>query len=657
MFERIISLVRQEKVSLFIGAGFSLEANAPSVRMLCDAILSQFDNDQQRKEHEKDPLADLANYFVEEICCGSRNSLIEILQEQFSFTPAKMDDHKTLAKIPHFHNIFTTNYDTLLEDSYDKKECQVIRKDADCAYIDNAKPVKIFKIHGDFMNQDFVVITKRDYNAFFINRTNQQMWNFVTKEFLTKHILFIGYSLADDNIIDIIKNISDAVNKNQKDMFLIAPGINVSRQRQLKKMNVHYYNDVAANFLNELTKALDANISSDFRHHKVSAETFSRYCYLHNINPEISLQNDGDNKIVNYKSIDGNGLQQEVKMTLDPKIKELFENIDFEKNGVLVKDAQFPRVPYYKLSGKDLLKCTYSVNGIVMNDEISSILIGPVEKKLPLTIRIPSRDFMEKVDAKSYSPRDGKIVITFDCNIYETTIQMERKHKDAQGTHLNFTFNFIFRDQYTNNNEAIKWIDFICAFYSNEDVLIKEISDVPFNIHSDSDEDKKNKKRFDDIKEYYENIKKIEMHSEVSFTTYHAFNKVNHRNSCIVLSYLLHQSVNVKCNDEFDFTEELRSDSDFVEHAKKNHKILLISSEKNQEDIIINERHFPIAYAHNIFEYCIVKDIEEKDDGFTIVKLHYGSTSYKTLFSNKPVNEEFPDLKMLYNCNNSKATD
>ena len=36
------------------------------------------------------------------------------------------------------------------------------------------------------------------------NNFTQQMWNFVTKEFLTKHILFIGYSLADDNIIDII---------------------------------------------------------------------------------------------------------------------------------------------------------------------------------------------------------------------------------------------------------------------------------------------------------------------------------------------------------------------------------------------------------------------------------------------------------------------
>ena len=45
MFERLIKLVRQEKVSLFIGAGFSIEANAPSVRQLKELILSEFDND------------------------------------------------------------------------------------------------------------------------------------------------------------------------------------------------------------------------------------------------------------------------------------------------------------------------------------------------------------------------------------------------------------------------------------------------------------------------------------------------------------------------------------------------------------------------------------------------------------------------------------
>lgn len=56
MFERLIKLVRQEKVSLFIGAEFSIEANAPSVRQLKELILSEFDNDEQRNEHTNDGL-------------------------------------------------------------------------------------------------------------------------------------------------------------------------------------------------------------------------------------------------------------------------------------------------------------------------------------------------------------------------------------------------------------------------------------------------------------------------------------------------------------------------------------------------------------------------------------------------------------------------
>ena len=145
MFEQVIKYIREEKVSLFIGAGFSLEAQAPSVRTLCDAILSQFDDEQQREDYKDKSLPDIASFYVEEVCSGSRNSLISLLQDLFRFSPAQMEDHLALTKIPHFHNIFTTNYDTLLEDSFDKDQCQVIRKDADCTYIDKSRPVRVFK--------------------------------------------------------------------------------------------------------------------------------------------------------------------------------------------------------------------------------------------------------------------------------------------------------------------------------------------------------------------------------------------------------------------------------------------------------------------------------------------------------------------------------
>ena len=145
MFEKVIKLVRQEKVSLFIGSGFSIEAGAPSVSDLTKLILDELDDDKLRKEHENDKLDVLSEFFVEEACAGSRNELISLMKKAFSFEPKCMDDHKLLASIPHFKTIFTTNYDTLLEDSYQEDERNVVRNDVDCSYTDNR--TTIYKVH------------------------------------------------------------------------------------------------------------------------------------------------------------------------------------------------------------------------------------------------------------------------------------------------------------------------------------------------------------------------------------------------------------------------------------------------------------------------------------------------------------------------------
>lgn len=644
MFERLIRLIQEERVSLFIGAGFSIEAQAPSVGELRDSILSQFDDKQQREEHKDDSLPDLANFFVEEICCGSRNSLIEILQQKFNFVPAKMDDHQALAKIPHFHNIFTTNYDTLLEDSYEAGDRLVIRKDVDCAYLDDSKPVRIFKIHGDFVNQDFVVITSQDYKDYFKKNPNPQMWDIVKREFLTKNILFIGYSLADSNILDIIRRISKAVNKNQKDMFLIAPGLKKSRQAQLRKMKVHYYDAYAADFLAALTKALQENIVKDFRHHKVSAETFSRFCHLHNIDPDISLKQDKDNVVVKYKPLGDKPLQQSINMTINDRCKEMFESGDFDRYGVIVKDSPLPQVPYMRFSGKDLLRCQHLVNGIVMNDEIAEVLVAPSLNNYPLTISIPSRNFFEKVVAKKYNPKKNKVVINIDCHIYKFELIAEAHEKTEKGTDLRFTFNFTFSETYTNNNEAIKWIDLIDAFYSGEDISIKEIYEQPFNTGEVIEE---SAKRYHHCKLYYENIKQIEMLSGVNFTTYNCFDEQRFATSCVVVAYLKHIPLNYSCPDGLKFSTEAKIAADFIEVAKRGQSVSVVSTECEQQEYSLNGRTFIIPYTFIIFNSCDVANVAMKENGYMKIDFQYKQDSFIKVFSDKPVSEEYPELKLL----------
>lgn len=643
MFERIIKLVREEKVSLFIGAGFSIEAHAPSVAMLREAILTQFDNDQQRSEHENDSLAEISDFFVEEVCCGSRNSLIELLQKQFQFTPAKMDDHQALAKIPHFHNIFTTNYDTLLEHSYTDDICQVIKKDADCAYLDDKKPVRVFKIHGDFTNQDFVVITSSDYDNFYKNRPNPQMWDIVKNDFLTKHILFIGYSLADDNILDIIKNISETVNKNQKDMFLIAPKISPINQGKLKKMKVHYYDAFASDFFAELKKELDDNIGMDFRHHKVSAETFARYCQLHGFNPDIVINQKKDNDISNIKALPGQSLKHTIQMTVKSELKDLMKELDFEKYGELVEDSPFPNLPLIKIEEKDLLNCTYSVNGVVVQNEIERVLVGPVVNDLVLTIRIPAKGFIEKINAKTYRVNNRKAVYKFDCNIYTVELTAEIKEVTDKGLLITYNLSFNFKETYTDNSEAIKWIEFIDAFRSDDEISISGDSFPSFNtkeVHFP-----KKGHNYIRFKYYYQNIKQIELLTGKSFTEYNGYNEERFKLSRWIVAYLTHQTVAVNASSS-QFSVEVNEGSFLSEQAKKDNVISVVTTETDGKSLSLNGRTFDIPFTHTILNECKIVDVKKKRKKVRI-DFDAQSTKWQILFSDKSANEEFPGLKQV----------
>ena len=644
MFERLIKLVREEKVSLFIGAGFSLKAGAPSASMLSNAILSEFDNDKQRNDWKGKSLAEIANFYVEEVCSGSRNSLIELLQKQFGFTPTNLEYHQALAKIPHFHDIFTTNYDTLLESSYEEEECQVIRKDADCAYIDDKKHVHIFKIHGDFVNQDFVIITSKDYEDYFKQNHTPLLWKEVKRHFINKHILFVGYSLSDDNIIDIIKHISDDINKNQRDMFLIAPGINKSRQTQLKKMKVQYYDAIASDFLTELTKELDANIGMDFRHHKVSADTFSRYCNLHGFYPDIALKPKEDNDIVDFKALPGNSLEQSIKFSVKPDLKDVIEEHNFEENGIIVKNMPFPNVPAIKIEGDDLLNCSYSVNGVVIQNEIEKLFIFPAVRETVFNIRIPSRDFVEKITAKTYNPKKGKAVFELDCHIYTLKISVELKDLIDGGANFSYNFNFDFKETYTDNSEAIKWIDFIAAFFSGEEVEIKAETLPTINTKEINLSAKEN--NFDNYKAYYLNIKKIELITGVNFAEYHDCTEERYRISNTIVAILTHKPIIVRGKEPVKFSVEVNENTNFAQDARKEKNLSIISTEKRDKSYTLNGREFSVAYTHTIFNSCAIVGLKKKRKKLK-VDFESSNTEYSVLLTNKSADELYPNMQYL----------
>ena len=642
MFEELISLVRREQVSLFIGAGFSKEAGAPSVWDLQKSILERIYDTEKRKSHENDSLADLSNFFVNEVHLGSRNPLMRILREAFDFVPTCMDDHNLLAKIPHFRRIFTTNYDTLLEDSYAKNEVCVIRNDADCAYMN--KPFTVVKVHGDFTDFGSVVITSDDYKQFFTANKNPIMWDLVKTEFATKNILFIGYSLEDNNILDIIQKVSDAQGSNQNEMFLIAPGISPEKQAKLKELKVHYFDAVANVFLTQLIEELKEHITEDFKNKYISGETCTRFLKSYQILPTVQTPVQGNNAIKNVESTTEKPLQHQIQMSVKAEIGEKLKCLDFEKDGELVSNQFFPQRPCFRIAGENLLKCQYLVNGVVLTSDIKEILVSPVEKKFDLTFRIPSRDFLEMATAKVYILNDKAIRFDVDCDVYFMRIGL---HVFQDGSPTTVTFNFDFKKQYKNNDNAIKWIEVPCALFANEDFIIQELSRFPLNLTSPLQSLEDN--NYECFKRYYKDVKRIELAIGKKFKVYNECTEQSWRIAAYICSYLYREPLNVRCDnkDGLNFSTKTEEGGELIESFKVNDHISIVTTEERVFKYELNNRTFNIPFGYKILNSCQITNIQKEENGQIFIEFHYDRPTFLLLLSGKSMSEEFPDMRPL----------
>lgn len=642
MFEELISLVRREQVSLFIGAGFSKEAGAPSVWNLQESILERIYDTEKRESHKNDSLADLSNFFVNEVHLGSRNPLMRILREAFDFVPTCMDDHNLLAKIPHFRRIFTTNYDTLLEDSYSRNDVCVVRNDADCAYMN--KPFTVVKVHGDFTDPDSVVITSDDYKQFFSANKNPIMWDLVKTEFATKNILFIGYSLEDNNILDIIQKVSDTQGSNQNEMFLIAPGISQEKQAKLKKLKVHYFDAVANVFLTQLIEELKEHITEDFKNKYISGETCTRFLKFYQILPIVQTPVQGNNAIKRVESTTEKPLQHQIQMSVKAEIGEKLKNLDFEKDGELVSNQFFPQRLCFRIAGENLLKCQHLVNGVVLTSDIKEILVSPVEKKFDLTFRISSRDFLEMATAKVYILNDKAIRFDVDCDVYFMRIGL---HIFQDGSPATVTFNFDFKKQYKNNDNAIKWIEIPCALFANEDFIIQELSRFPLNLTSPLQSLEDN--NYECFKRYYKDVKRIELAIGKKFKVYNECTEQSWRIAAYICSYLYREPINVRCDDKdgLNFSTKTEKGGELIESFKVNDHISIVTTDERVFKYELNNQTFNIPFGYRILNSCQITNIQKEENGQIFIEFHYDRPTFLLLLSGKSMSEEFPDMKPL----------
>lgn len=107
-----------------------------------------------------------------------------------------------------------------------------------------------------------------------------------------------------------------------------------------------------------------------------------------------------------------------------------------------------------------------------MNDNINEVLVGPAIKDFPLTVIIPSKDFIETIHTRSYRLKPGKFIIEFDGQSYDGIITLCQV-EESSSWHVEF--NFKPKKEYSDNDKAIRLIEIPVALFSKDIVYIKEL--------------------------------------------------------------------------------------------------------------------------------------------------------------------------------------
>lgn len=116
--------------------------------------------------------------------------------------------------------IITTNYDVLLEDIIfpNRLERHIGQEGFKGKIEEKEEKIDLYKIHGCITKPESIIITKEDYDDFF--QRSKYLYSKLLTMFWEYPVIFIGYSISDRNIKDILTVMIEVMTEEQKNEFL-----------------------------------------------------------------------------------------------------------------------------------------------------------------------------------------------------------------------------------------------------------------------------------------------------------------------------------------------------------------------------------------------------------------------------------------------------
>lgn len=538
-YKTIIDLIRREDVTLFVGSGCSIAAKAPSAKDLTDKLWALLEPDYQDNDIRSSLQEVSENLVVQE--GKDRTKQNKVLVDSFmSLTPSSF--HQLLLRVPHFHTIITTNYDSLIETAYVFDYFQVIASDTELATADSRK-VQLLKIHGDTEHLEDIVITKTDYRHFLDSPKNGLLWSRITTEFTSKHIVFVGYSADDQNILNLIEHIKDKTSGSIKQMFLVAPALKKVQEKRMKDLGVTIIYGTGEEFLETTISTLKETFGEDKYNNICSQDTLVRFALLSGI--LFSLENNGKHtSITRWRS--SNGDPCPLKMNFSTRSLDIIGGRTPTTITEIVKGFG---VPMYALTPEELATFRMSVNDLRINGEkeMQKVLIGPAINDLDVAFTSKDHSIDCRCKAKRYS-ENGICHILIPTPIYnlELNIDFSDISKNTFKGNLTTKLN---EGHFEDLAKAIQWTKMLAHLQDNVGLTLHlgplQLENLNFS------NTKEKQPRYKDWLDYCLNLSDIEIAANTILPHYDGFTPDNFLYSKIVRSYLRHEAFIDKSRKEY----------------------------------------------------------------------------------------------------------
>jgi hypothetical protein len=217
--QHIIDAAEKGQCSLFLGAGASQQAGAPSADELSarvsDRLLSA-------------PGRDLDLGTAASLAAVQPGQLVR-LQDLVVDTLSPIDPSRAHKMLPWFRwgTIVTTNYDRLIEKAYEQEPGAVQRvvpiiDERDLARLGGAGPetLALLKPHGSVSDRRSISISREDvYEA---RQNRRLLFTHIELVHLVGPVIYVGYSLHDVHILDMIYDLTIRLGAYRKPILFVA---------------------------------------------------------------------------------------------------------------------------------------------------------------------------------------------------------------------------------------------------------------------------------------------------------------------------------------------------------------------------------------------------------------------------------------------------